>query len=657
MEEFFYADCKSLLVQFSYKEKQLKLKRRWLAGLPLSRDEQRQLIGQKSENDRAVPESLLREDDVYYETIKTFVEKGLRPCNALRKQVVQDDAQHFPSRNNIDTIFALLDDMTNTALCQLAEILTGGSMKFKKTRWKMKKITKEYLPKVLRNQNDNYNMNIYTQISKLLKDPQNFRRTLCTSEARSQRVAAVKILDRLEDFPTQALTAMHRRLRGIEGYVPQLQASTKRGLRRDILIQKVRESCEEMLSDLDEGDDDELQEPLTEAMTVASLTLKFILGCHTVTEFKRVAADVEFLQNEIAKAIWLLNQKGRFAGLKNLQLLLDPNAKLSNKKLQLALKRLLTESLFECSDVENIPRWLLETLAIVNKSTQSSCRTEGMQEESISKDVEEEVECVLSVSALTRQIVWDLFPDHGFDQDFADAYIEDLEESDDGDSCDEVEISKHDNRFYSYESKDQIESVGETSPTRITVSTAPRTEGKSEVKLESVEFKLESMDAAEMDYPCGSSSSCLDSKDLDSPDGKSNQHYDTKRQDVKSSDSATSNFSCGEVNFMHDVQGRIRNQYLAIQEASDETSIVVYGLIGRLLENFAHRDGMDLDKGAISYLRDSDPFSKNSRVTEEEWTSCNEDDGGLFLIRAVEELIPSFPKSGQERLKELLTSN
>lgn len=561
---------------------------------------------------------------VYYETIKTFVEKGLRPCNAQRKQVVQDDVQHFPSPNNIETIFSRLDDMTNIALCHLAEILTGGSMKFKKTRWKMKKITKEYLPKVLRNQNDNYNMNIYTQISKLLKDPQNFRRTLCTSESWSQRVAAVKILDRLEDFPTQALTAMHRRLRGIEGYMPQLQAPTKRGLRRDILIRKVRESCEEMLSDLDEGGDDELQEPLIEAMTVASLTLKLILGCHTVTEFKRVSADIEFLQNEIAKAIWLLNQKGRFAGLKNLQLLLDPNAKLSNKKLQLAVKRLLTESLFECSDLENIPRWLLETLAIVNKSTQSSCRTEGMQEESISKDVEEEVECVLSVSALTRQIVWDLFPDHGFDQDFADAYIEDLEESDDGDSCDEVEISKHDNRFYSYESKDQIESIGETSPTRITVSTAPRTEGdgcsplfasnrRSKVKLESVEFKLESMDAAEMDYPCASSSSCLDSKDLDSPDGKSNQHYDTKRREVKSPDSATSNFSCGEVNFMHDDQGRIRNQYLAIQEASDETSIVAYGLIGRLLENFAHRDGMDLDGGAISYLRDSNPFPKNSK--------------------------------------------
>lgn len=148
----------------------------------------------------------------------------------------------------------------------------------------------------------------------------------------------------------------------------------------------------EMLSKIDEGD--ELQEPLTKAMSVAGLTLKLILGCPYVTEFRKFSPEIEVLQNEIAKAIWLLNKKVRFSELNNLQLLLDPNAKLTNRSLRMAIRNMLTEYLLECSDMDSIPEWLLETLAIINRCSRSAPFRYFSK-----KEIEKEVECILSVGA------------------------------------------------------------------------------------------------------------------------------------------------------------------------------------------------------------------------------------------------------------------
>ncbi|KAL2509143.1 uncharacterized protein Fot_32790 [Forsythia ovata] len=84
------------------------------------------------------------------------------------------------------------------------------------------------------------------------------------------------------------------------------------------------------------------------------------------------------------------------------------------------------------------------------------------------EEIENEVEYILTVSAQTKQIVWDLFSEHRLDQDFPDAYMEDLEESEmtttsDDDSEEELNLPQL-YRFHSHDPDDQMESIGETNP-------------------------------------------------------------------------------------------------------------------------------------------------------------------------------------------------
>ncbi|KAF5941416.1 hypothetical protein HYC85_019058 [Camellia sinensis] len=205
MEEFLYTDIESICAKLKHQEKQLKLKR------------------------RNVPETFLREDDVYDETIKAFVEKGIGACNFERVyHVDQYNIQMFDLPNDLRNLLSMLDDMTNNGLQLLAEILTGGSIKFGKTWWKMKKIIKECLPEVLGNLKGNYKINIAEQLCQLLRNSHNFCRNcspLLTPASQFYHAAATNVLDGLEDMPFQTLSAMHRKLRGIQGYVPQLQTS------------------------------------------------------------------------------------------------------------------------------------------------------------------------------------------------------------------------------------------------------------------------------------------------------------------------------------------------------------------------------------------------------------------------------------------------
>ena len=100
-----------------------------------------------------------------------------------------------------------------------------------------------------------------------------------------------------------------------------------------------------------------------------------------------------------------------------------------------------------------IPEYLLEAIFEINRC-QSSSRS------SVKEEIEEEVECLLCLSAQTKQIVWDLNPEIDVDLDFSDAYMEDLEESDD-DEEEEVELPQN-CKFRSCESSGLTESMGET---------------------------------------------------------------------------------------------------------------------------------------------------------------------------------------------------
>ncbi|KAL6970718.1 hypothetical protein U1Q18_030411 [Sarracenia purpurea var. burkii] len=698
MEEFLCTDSESLYAKLKHQDKQLKLKRRWLMGLTLSASEQKRLDRVMFQENKTLPETFLREDDVYYESIKAFVEKGLGACDFEKESHVdQDNVQISDLPNDLVDLLSMLDDMTNSGLQLLAEILTGGSIKFEKTRWKMKKIIRESLPEALERGEDNYKINLAEQLRKLVRNPLNFLRngaTLPIPASLSYRAAATRILDGLEDMSFQTLSAMHRKLRGIQGYMPRLRPQ-KSGWGRSNLIDQVRKSSMAMLSEL--GEEDELQEPLAKAMAIGSLSAKLIQGCSFVVEFWQYSPEIEALQNEIAKAIWFLKEKVRFPELKNLQLLVDPYAELSNRSLRTALKNLLIEFLFECSDMDNIPDYLLETISVVN-----SYRTSRITPYIFfsKEEIQEEVECVLRLSAQIKQVSWDLLPECEYDEDFADAYMEDLEESDDGDDQQEV-LFAHNNLFL-HDPHDKMETVGETNPANSDSSASPIEEDDSspvltpDRKLNSdcfVRVELEhitEMDLVDSDAST-SSSSCYEFDGLEnmggnqfhigsvsylelsnpdllalkssrtgssshsSPYGRLNTvHVERQEPTVdpeKPPDFVSSHFS--EVrNIMHDKTSMSRNQYIAVQEACDKTSMVAYRLIGCVLDEFAQIDGLNLEWDAVSYLRGDKSIRKDSR----EHISCKEEVGSV-IVQVLEELLPSFPVSGKERIKELMGLN
>lgn len=673
MEFYVSEDVKSLMSQFKDQENRLRIKRRWLAGLPLTTKEEKSILGSKSKSNRTLPESLLREDDVFYETIKSFVERGV---NGLKKEKEQQahSKNMLPLNlpNDVGYLSFLLDYMTNKSLCSFADILTDGSVDFEKIRWKIKKVIKDYLRKMIASPNDD----LYEKLSPLLKDPCSFRRSplkLLDPSSQSNEAAVINVLDGLDKLPTCALVAMHRKVRGIQGYIPQV-TSPKLGWRRDKLISLLKKSCLEMLSKIGEGG--ESKELLIKAMGVAVLALKLILGNQYVTELRKFSPEVEVLQMEIAKAIWFLNRRVRFPELKKLQLFLDPGSKLKKRSSRSAIRNLLTDYLFECSDMDNIPGGLLEALAVINKKSRSAPLKYFSKE-----DIEKEVECILSVGAHTKQIVWDISPEHEFDLDFADSYMEDLEESDDDEDYVNDYIKNeppNNSRFCSNEQHGPLESIAESISTNFTTEPhnaqdfcSPSTQNRIfKAEFDSMQFTgINSVDSAG-----AFSSSSLKTKVLDIPsmDGSQryiqntrsfgetpstcfsprsfNGHFVMKEEPINYSES---NFSCRDIIDKKRIDGK---PFLAIQGASDETSMFAYRLLGHMMDEIAQIEGLPLDLDDVAYLRCGEANWTEDRVAVEK-SSCDKDCYGSVIIPLVEQLWPSFPQSVKNKLEELMSSS
>lgn len=603
--------------------------------------------------------SLCNASQVYYETIKTRVEESFGACNSGEEHnVTEDNMQLFGTCNSTRMLISCLDSLTNKGLYYVATTLTGGSTKFEKTRRQMKKVIREFLSNSFRNRNHNCQEKSLKQLSHHLNNPKNFRENclmFSTPTLQSHHATVFKVLDELENLPFQALIAMDRKLRGVQGCMPQLRRH-RHGRCRGHIIDRVRKTSKKMLSEL--GKVDELPEPLVKAMAIAGLSLKLKRGCQSSSEmeFHQFLPEIKSLQNEIVKAIWLLKTKVRFPELKTLQCLLDQNADISNSCLRTAIKKMLIEYLFECSEMNTIPKSLLEALAIINRTSRSPPFRCYAKEE-----IEQEVECVLSMSAQTKQIVLDFLPEHEYDQDFTDAYIEELEESDDsGYDNDDSSDGNVDNdgwqsglgtprniRFPFVESDYKLEGIGESMPvdskspasatwengSSVHLTPNKRINGNSVGKIEPEDFTIADSMAVDFKSPASAtwgngSSVHFTSKERINGNsaGKSEPAdftiMDSVPVDFRSPASVTwGNGSSARLtpnkknneNSVGDIEPEEpavdckpheqRNQYLAIQEVCDETSMVAYDLIGHMLGKFAQEDEVDLDCNDSSYLR------------------------------------------------------
>ncbi|KAK4285525.1 hypothetical protein QN277_002214 [Acacia crassicarpa] len=608
-------------------EKQIQLKRRWLLGVAASKSDRKRFKKSKFLEDRFLPESLLREDDVFYESVRTYVGGVFGEHDIEREFNVIQDEMLSVDMSIIKRMILCLDKMTTRGLYLLAMIIAGGSVRFEKTRCKLKKIVKSFLSSALSNQNSNgYQLEIFKQLFGVLNNQKHFQhncKPLSASRCQSNHSAIEKVMNDLNDFPYQTLSAMRRKLKGVKATMPQLRTCRKGWRQRKHVSKTVRSISMKMVSQLGEGD--ELQEPLAKAMAVANLSLKLATHCNDIfsEEFYQFPPEVNSLQNDIMKAIWLVKNEVGIEKLRNLKTLLEPKAKVSNKILRSSFTELLTEFLFECDDMERIPRSLFKILDFFNGSSDDRPFQLGQGKEKI----EEEVDYILSISAQTKQIVLDLLPDHRFDEDFTDAYVEQLEESeDDYDDPPEGEDRHFMNGICDSMGSDyKAESVGQFVPFGFNPTSFMSDEKTSTVPPESV-----------------------------LGENFVKRHNLFEGNAGMDPGNVATNFSREAVEPEYTRNDMRKNQYLIIQDACDETSTLTHKLIGHLLWEFAKFEGLDLNDGQSLYLR-GDNEIKDVQVGGQS-SSSEKDVRNSAIVRIVEELVPSFSDSAMERLKKLIGS-
>jgi len=575
---------------------------------------------------------------MFYESVKTHVEDALGASRFEQENdIPMEDMDLVQTLNLKRLISRCLDNFTTKGLYLLAMIVTGGSYKSEITRCKMKKVIKGSLSSVLGSKSRYSHLETRKQIFSLLNNPQNFRDkcdSLDALRSLSYHAAAAKVLNRLQNLSSQTLIAMRRKLKGVKAPIPQLQPH-KNGWARDYLIKLVEKISKEMLSKHDR--ENELQEPLAKALAVADLSLKLTTGSGNIfsKEFYQFSPEVKSLQSDIMNAIWSVKKVTTVPELRNLQRLIEPKAIISNRCIRTAFVNFLTEFLFECSDMDSVPKSLSQTLDVINRGPNNG----GLHNVLFKKKcIEEEVDCILNMGALTKQAVLDLLPDDEFDKDFTDAYLEQLEESEDG-SSDEDDGSQLQEDFIngSFDSMDSYyegESIGNFVPFELLSSTikieendsssplpdSPTLNSGSEklqpnncysVNLES-EFRhtprnmLSALCQAESTghfstFMAGKSNSSFVSPDreLDEKIVKRN-HLSESGTKIAVTDT-TSSFS-KEKESVPTKDIACKNQYLAIQDACDKTSMLAYNLIGHMLNDFVKTEDVDLSLSKSLYL-------------------------------------------------------
>ncbi|KAI3983935.1 hypothetical protein MKX01_013245, partial [Papaver californicum] len=496
--------------------------------------------------DMRMPESLLREDDVSYENMKASVEKcfGL-PSLEAEGYVVHRFLFLLDSNNILQDVkknlMSVINSMSCTGLLRFANKVTGGSVLFEKTRFKMGKIILKYLKKIPRNPEHRDHKRFIEELPELLKNPSNFKVTsrvqLVDSAYLSHHSAARKILEGLEEMDCPLLAAMIRRLEG-GVRIPKFGDKLKKKFsRKDKLIAKVRKLFNEELCEV--SADDKLPIKLAKSMSVAVLGLKMKLDNPEIffPEFCSVSAYIKVIHGDLLKSIRIINDTKLFMvedTVERLRSILDPisNPKVTPQQFRVALKRWLIDYLFECNEIPEIPDSVEKTINIINYMHQKQATVLSVPVMCTKKkQANEEVEILGNLSAQYKQIMLDKTSDYNMDEDYNDAYLKDVEVNS------YAELLK-DGSNHSDESVGECETNGFVLP----------------------------------ELASGENTSTLEDVRQDSSDGAGHAQKPV-------------------------------NKYLAIQEICDQRSLEAYNLIGLLLEKKLDEEGVELDESKKLYLR------------------------------------------------------
>ncbi|KAI3862044.1 hypothetical protein MKX03_011787 [Papaver bracteatum] len=458
-------------------------------------------------------------------------------------------------------LWDIIESMSCTGLLRFANIVTGGSVSFEETRFKMSEIILEHLKKIPQNPKHRNHKRFIEEVPKLLKNPSNFKLTkdvLCFKKTKDVQVvdpaylshhsAEKKIEESIKEMDRPLLFAMLRRLKGKVkepkfGDTSEIMYKNKSRLE---LAPKVVKLFKEERGKVRAGG--ELAIRLAKAMSVAVLGL--IMKLHDpkiyIPEFcGSDEGSRNFFKGNLLKCIRILNDtKLKVLAddtVKELRTILDPisDSIVRPQQFQDAVQRWLIENLFEYSEFGKTPGPLKKTVKIINKAHER--REEANKEVEIVEDLgahdrkivlqkreqaNKEVEIVGDLSAQYKQIMLDKNCDHNMEDDYNDAYSKDLEVYNRHKYAD---LLKDD---HSDESVGECEADGSVLPE----STSGEDVGQ------------------------------------DSSDGASQEQ-------------------------------KLVNKYLTIQETCDKRSLGAHGLIGRILEKLLDEEGAELDASKRLYLR------------------------------------------------------
>ncbi|KAH9616450.1 hypothetical protein KSS87_017232 [Heliosperma pusillum] len=605
IETHLHIDAKSLYRNFQHLDFILSLKSRFLMGLCT-----RESLLQTTTKQSTLPESFLRKDDLFYDDVKILVERCFGGCNVETQQCMfPDDVQLFDLRNISRTILRRLDDLSNYGLYNLAKLLTRGLVTFVKTRPQMKRVIKSSLIAIQSNQYPTGDqVKFHNELSQLLKSTNNFRqnyRKHVKLTLKSHRVHILKVLDGLKDMNFHTLTTMHRKLKGSQRTNPQLYPCPSRKT-KELLIKQITKRSFDMIQLLDESD--ELQEPLVKAMAVAGLSLN-VASCSqdlSVPKYIYVTPQLSALQDEIVKAIQLLDKRLRKHEMEKLRQLLDPDSTAVGKSLKSAIRNMLTDFLYDCIDMDAVPDSLLAALSLINKRlSHNACK-------SLSKDLmNEDVECILNVSAYLKQLLWKCDPSYQLDQDFMDAYMDEAKESDDGDIADDSDVDQklpmNSTDGSQMRLNDFSEEVGSTSYADDACFVSPSTtcEANFENRDDFASSKVVDDVCSDTETSQGEMFFSTIFKGGSSPlisPGLVDDCTATRKQDIFKDTTfvLSTRDNCSK---HKEICGYQTNHYVTVQEVCDNASVVAFDLIGCLLSEFAHLEALGLDQNEESYLR------------------------------------------------------
>uniref|UniRef100_A0ACD5Z5S8 Uncharacterized protein n=4 Tax=Avena sativa TaxID=4498 RepID=A0ACD5Z5S8_AVESA len=405
MAAFSFKDGNRLCSLFLRQQGLIKKKRRWLSSLNPELGVPFSLKRPKFLKDVYLAESDVRTDEVSSERVRFNIEKSFgmqRNCyshhvvvNGLELFKLQKQKDVSCCSESLKIMHRTISKLSNGALDSVANIVTHNGASFRKVRPTMMKIVKDHLPKYLA-ELDSENSKVL--LSDILTSPCSYQSdSVCLPTPVSPMLLSSinEALAGLDEISQQAAIAINRKLIGKS--CPPKFLHVSRTSSRSHLVNLIRERCESMIAKLQEGKD--LPKNFAKALSVMNLYQKLTLRSMDISQseffpFPRVTMS---LQQDILNALWLLPEVNS-NDMKLLRSIMGQVSQVKMASFKAAVRRYLTECLFECDD-GNLPDLALHAIGFLVRMS-PTCQQVILTEER--KEVE--VDAVLDLSSCLRSL-------------------------------------------------------------------------------------------------------------------------------------------------------------------------------------------------------------------------------------------------------------